>query len=219
MNLIKKLFSLKHILIFSVATFIIFTFASIFFFILNLDKTSEIEILVAPKDSIIKLNDTTYKNGTHKIKPGIYKVTITPDLKIFKENQFVNYEKEINIQDKTKFKLYYALEPTQNNANYYLENSADYSIVQGIDDLRAREEQKAYVNSDPIFLITPYKNYNQGFEIYSEKSPEKNLIKINLLTCNPENIPALHSKALDWLSSNSINVDKYIIGISSCDNY
>lgn len=217
MILINKKPSKKQIILTLIISFLTLFFTAILYFFHYLDKTAEIDIIISPKNSIIKLNNETFINGTHKIKPGNYEVSITNNYTTdSSEPGFPEFTKTIEIKDHTKYKLYHSLIPTEANSNYYQTHPEDYSIAQGIADRLAREEQQSYTNSDPIFLITPYKDYDQGFEIYSEKTNSKISVKITLLTCNEDLLSNLKNQALAWLQSKSINPSKYDITYTSC---
>ena len=90
--------------------------------------------------------------------------------------------------------------------------------MQHIADANADLERKNYTDSDPIFKITPYSSYQNGFSIVSEKqeNTSKILLKIDLLTCSDDQIQKLKDAAYQYLKDNKINPDNYDIRLTNC---
>lgn len=190
-------------------------FILIYFFItwiINYDKTATLEYYLAPSSATITLDQQNLQpEGKIKLKPGTYKLKIT-------KQGFTDFSTEIELKPNQTTPLYKALEPDSTNSDYYQTHPDEASRVQHIADANADLERKNYTDSDPIFKITPYSSYQNGFSIISEKqeNTSKILLKIDLLTCSDDQIQKLKDAAYQYLKDNKINPDNYDIRLTNC---
>lgn len=205
----------NHLLNIIIFFLLLSLFILIYFFItwiINYDKTATLEYYLAPSTATITLDQQNLQpEGKIKLKPGIYK------LKIIKQG-FTDFSTEIELKPNQTTPLYKALEPDSTNADYYQTHPDEASRVQHIADANADLERKNYTDSDPIFKITPYSSYQNGFSIISEKqeNTSKILLKIDLLTCSDDQIQKLKDAAYQYLKDNKINPDNYDIRLTNC---
>lgn len=190
-------------------------FILIYFFItwiINYDKTATLEYYLAPSSATITLDQQNLQpEGKIKLKPGTYKLKIT-------KQGFTDFSTDIELKPNQTTPLYQALEPDSTNSDYYQTHPDEASRVQHIADANADLERKNYTDSDPIFKITPYSSYQNGFSIVSEKqeNTSKILLKIDLLTCSDDQIQKLKDAAYQYLKDNKINPDNYDIRLTNC---
>lgn len=190
-------------------------FILIYFFItwiINYDKTATLEYYLAPSTATITLDQQNLQpEGKIKLKPGTYKLKIT-------KQGFTDFSTDIELKPNQTTPLYQALEPDSTNSDYYQTHPDEASRVQHIADANADLERKNYTDSDPIFKITPYSSYQNGFSIVSEKqeNTSKILLKIDLLTCSDDQIQKLKDAAYQYLKDNKINPDNYDIRLTNC---
>ena len=171
-----------------------------------------ITIKPPPATATVTLNQENLKpDGKIKLKPGTYNVTI-------KKQGFNNFSTTLELKPNQTTYFYRSLDPTTDNLDYYQNHPDDASRVQHIADAQADLDRKNYTDSDPIFKITPYSSYQDGFSIISEKqdNTSKILLKINLLTCSESQIQSLKEAAYQYLKNHQINPDNYDINLSSC---
>ena len=178
--------------------------------ILNIDKTSEIKILVAPSNAIVTIDGQIYKTDTTiKIKPGIYNVKID-------RTGFISFHTSIEAKaDETTY-LYEYLSEEDSDGTYYKDNEKEAGIAQRISDFKADAFHENYTGSDPIWGVTPYYSYKEGIKITAEKDGSKTKIKVYLYTCIEDEISKLRQKAVDYLEENNINLSNYEITYSNC---
>ena len=79
--------------------------------------------------------------------------------------------------------------------------------------------------TDPVFKVTPIKNYDQGFAIYPSEDPTDPdhpddtpsvSLEIYLYTCRQSELPSLKQNALRWLRDQNLDPDDYTITYSNC---
>ena len=180
--------------------------------ITNYDKTATLDYYLAPATATITLNQENLKpEGKIKLKPGTYNITI-------KKQGFNDFSTTLELKPNQTTYLYKALEPDSTNSNYYQNHPDEASRAQHIADSEADLERKKYTDSDPIFKVTPYSSYQNGFSIIAEKqeNTSKILLKIDLLTCSDDQIQKLKDAAYQYLKNNKINPDNYDIRFSNC---
>jgi len=204
----KKFFKVS-IIILILIFFGIIIFSIINFF-LNIDKTSEIKILVAPSDAIVKINGEIYPtNTTIKVVPGTY------DVKIDKTG-FISYHNSITANANETAYLYEYLNEEDENGTFYKDNEKEAGIAQRISDFRADKFHEDYTGTDPIWGVTPYSSYQEGIKISAEKSGSKVKLNVYLYTCLDDEVQKLKQKALNYLEENNINLKNYDISYSNC---
>ena len=205
----------NHLLNIIIFFLLLSLFILIYFFItwiINYDKTATLEYYLAPSTATITLDQQNLQpEGKIKLKPGTYKLKIT-------KQGFTDFSTEIELKPNQTTTLYQALEPNSTNTDYYQTHPDEASRVQHIADANADLERKNYTDSDPIFKITPYSSYQNGFSIISEKqeNTSKILLKIDLLTCSDDQIQKLKDAAYQYLKDNKINPDNYDIRLTNC---
>lgn len=205
----------NHLLNIIIFFLLLSLFILIYFFItwiINYDKTATLEYYLAPSTATITLDQQNLQpEGKIKLKPGTYKLKIT-------KQGFTDFSTEIELKPNQTTPIYQALEPDSTNSDYYQTHPDEASRVQHIADANADLERKNYTDSDPIFNITPYSSYQDGFSIFAEKQTLSSKIKLNidLFTCIDSQIEELKSAALNYLKNNKINLDHYDINITSC---
>lgn len=205
----------NHLLNIIIFFLLLSLFILIYFFItwiINYDKTATLEYYLAPSTATITLEQQNLQpEGKIKLKPGTYKLKIT-------KQGFTDFSTEIELKPNQTTPLYQALEPDSTNSDYYQTHPDEASRVQHIADANADLERKNYTDSDPIFKITPYSSYQNGFSIISEKqeNTSKILLKIDLLTCSDDQIQKLKDAAYQYLKDNKINPDNYDIRLTNC---
>ena len=205
----------NHLLNIIIFFLLLSLFILIYFFItwiINYDKTATLEYYLAPSTATITLDQQNLQpEGKIKLKPGTYKLKIT-------KQGFTDFSTDIELKPNQTTPLYQALEPDSTNADYYQTHPDEASRVQHIADANADLERKNYTDSDPIFKITPYSSYQNGFSIVSEKqeNTSKILLKIDLLTCSDDQIQKLKDAAYQYLKDNKINPDNYDIRLTNC---
>ena len=180
--------------------------------IINHDKTSKIDILVAPSNSEIIIDEKPYDNKqTIRIKPGTYKVTI-------RREGFNSFEGVITVADGETLKLYEFLTETDENGTFYSDNADEATIMQQISDYKADKEHEDYIGSDPVWNYIPYYSYKNGFRIYPEKSEdeedERLILNVKLITCSDKKMEELKKSADEYLKSHNLNLENYNIKYS-----
>ena len=207
----KKFF--KFSLIGAIAIFIGIIIFAIVNFIINIDKTAEIKILVAPSDSIVTIDGKKYSTDTTiRVIPGTY------DVKIEKSG-FISYHNSITASSGETTYLYEYLNEEGSNGTYYSSNEREAGIAQRISDFRADKYHEEYTGSDPIWGVTPYYSYSEGIKISASKaSDDSNEVEIEvyLYTCVDSEVSTLKQKAIDYLNNNGINLEKYEVKYSNC---
>lgn len=205
----------NHLLNMIIFFLLISLFILIYFlitWITNYDKTATLDYYLAPATATITLNQENLKpEGKIKLKPGTYNITI-------KKQGFNDFSTTLELKPNQTTYFYRSLDPTTDNLDYYQNHPDDASRVQHIADAQADLDRKNYTDSDPIFKITPYSSYQDGFSIISEKqdNTSKILLKINLLTCSESQIQSLKEAAYQYLKNRQINPDDYDINLSNC---
>ena len=208
----KKRNHLLNMIIFFLLVSLFILIYFIITWIANYDKTATLDYYIAPATATISLNQEILKpEGKIKLKPGTYNITI-------KKRGFNDFSTTLELKPNQTTYFYRSLEPTTDNLDYYQNHPDDASRVQHIADAQADLDRKNYTDSDPIFKITPYSSYQDGFSIISEKqdNTSKILLKINLLTCSESQIQSLKEAAYQYLKNRQINPDNYDINLSSC---
>lgn len=206
----KKLF-LNLIIFFLFLSMIII----IYFFIdwiTNSDKTAVLNYYIAPSTSKVIINQQPQKTeGRIKLKPGNYIISVSND-------GFNSLTKEIELKSGEAYNFYESLDPDSTHQDFYKNHPDEQSRLQHIADFKADLESKKYSSSDPVFKVTPYSSYKDGFSISAEKQTLSSKIKlnINLFTCIDSQIEELKSAALNYLKNNQINLDHYDVNITNC---
>lgn len=204
----KKIFK-ASIIIFIITAIALIIFLTVNFF-LNIDKTSELKILVAPSDSIVTIDGKIYSTDTTiKLVPGTY------DVKIEKSG-FIQYHNSIEAKANETYYLYEYLNEENENGDFYRNNEKEAGIAQRISDFKADKLHEIYTGSDPIWGVTPYYSYKEGIKITAKKEDNKTKVNIYLYTCTDTEISKLKQKAINYLEENNIDLKNYEVSYSNC---
>lgn len=192
--------------------FVILVLVAIFFSIIESRKTVTLDILVVPQSAVTKLNGQVYENGTHHIEPGEYELSITHD-------ELEPHHETLVLNDGENAKLYLYLTGKDGNMDWYLNHKEDDMLLNTIGDYYAEEDSQKYVASDPIFAITPYYDYNNGFRInamWKENEPTPEII-VYLYTCDEDRLDTLKNNANQWLEEQGIDLNIYGLAYKYCE--
>ena len=192
--------------------FAILVLVAVLFAIIESGKSVTLNILVAPQDAEILLNGSKYKNGSYRVEPGEYEIKIThAELEPYDEVRWFGEGETVD--------LYLYLTGPDGDMSWYLTHNADDMIVTGIGDYYANLESQAYAASDPVFMITPYYDYNNGFKVNAMKKTddEKNEIIVYLYTCDKGRVDILKANANKWLDEQELNLENYTLTYKYCD--
>lgn len=207
-NLTKLQKSLVFILPISLVIIIVFSF------LYTSTYNAKVKILIAPKTAELYIDGKKYNNsGSISLTSGEKQVLI-------KANGFQEYNKKINFsKDKTNL-IYQWLIPTEDNKNYYDNNKDEWTLRETIDQSGLAIEMEEY-NNDPIFKVTPVANYKLGFSASAsrdEKDFNKITLTIDLNACHEERINELKKKAESYFNQKGINLSKYNVKYTNCEN-
>lgn len=107
---------------------------------------------VAPDTVTITLQPDNAKlsRGKNRLKPGSYTLHITAD-------GFVEQSQDFTISKDENLELFFALDPTPDNADYYSENADQYEyILQYLTDEATNTALQAAVANNPVITSLPY---------------------------------------------------------------
>lgn len=197
-------FILPSILI--IIIFVALTYTSI--------NSAKVETMVAPKMAEIFINGKKYSNNSNfSIAPGEKEV-------IIKAKGFNELKTNINFSNQKTTFLYRSLDPNEENKDYYDKNSEEGDLRDRIAQSLFTLELEQY-NNDPIFKVTPVANYKLGFSASAsrdEKDFNKITLTIDLNTCHEERINELKKKAESYFNQKGINLSKYTVKYTNCEN-
>lgn len=194
---------------FLVGVFVILVLVAILFAIIEGRKSVTLDILVAPKDAVITLNGEEYKNGEHHVEPGEYEINIA-------HAELEPYSKVVNFEDGEDVKLCLYLTGTNGDMSWYLAHPDDDMLLNTIGDYYAKEKSEKYVASDPVFAVTPYYDYNNGFRVNAERKDGKVEIIVYLYTCDENRLEVLKKNAGAWLEKQQVDLDNYNLTYKYC---
>ena len=187
---------------------------AIVFSIIEQSKYSAtVEIAVTPLKATLTLNGTEYKNGTHRLLPGAYEVSLTAE-------DFEPYTATIEAQANTTTYLYRYLTGPDGDISYYSYHEEDMWVYMTVVNYEMAQRAKAYADKDAIFKITPYYDVDKNhFTIQASITDEENIeITINLNTCTDLLKDEYSKEALEYLKSHNIATEKYGIKyVGLCD--
>lgn len=208
----RDLTKFQKILVFLIPiSLIIIIFTAYFFTIIY---SAKVEVLIAPKSAELYIDGKKYNNsGVFSVSPGEKEVTI-------KANGFQEYKQKKNFTKQTTNYIYTWLDPTEENKNYYNEHSEEQDLVETIAQQGTVLEGEKY-NNDPIFKITPVRNFKLGFSASAsrdEKDFNKITLTIDLMTCRDNQVENLKKVAESYFKQKGINLSKYQIKYTHCDS-
>lgn len=208
----RDLTKFQKILVFLIPiSLIIIIFTAYFFTIIY---SAKVEVLIAPKSAELYIDGKKYNNsGVFSVSPGEKEVTI-------KANGFQEYKQKKNFTKDTTNYIYTWLDPTEENKNYYNEHSEEQDLVETIAQQGTVLEGEKY-NNDPIFKITPVRNFKLGFSASAsrdEKDFNKITLTIDLMTCRDNQVENLKKVAESYFKQKGINLSKYQVKYTHCDS-
>lgn len=208
----RDLTKFQKILVFLIPiSLIIIIFTAYFFTIIY---SAKVEVLIAPKSAELYIDGKKYNNsGVFSVSPGEKEV-------IIKANGFQEYKQKKNFTKETTNYIYTWLDPTEENKNYYNEHSEEQDLVETIAQQGTVLEGEKY-NNDPIFKITPVRNFKLGFSASAsrdEKDFNKITLTIDLMTCRDNQVENLKKVAESYFKQKGINLSKYQIKYTHCDS-
>lgn len=211
-NKFQNLTKLQKLLVFILPISLVLII--VFSFLYTSTYNTKVKILIAPKTAELYIDGKKYNNsGSISLTSGEKQVLI-------KANGFQEYNKKINFsKDKTNL-IYQWLIPTEDNKNYYDDNKDEWALRETIDQSGLAIEMEEY-NNDPIFKVTPVANYKLGFSASAsrdEKDFNKITLTIDLNTCHEERINELKKKAESYFNQKGINLSKYNVKYTNCEN-
>lgn len=198
----------KNILIATILAFFLLVAIILVLWLFDLRKTATIDILIAPRSANIDIGGKTFQNGTHKIKPGTYEVSITKD-------GFTPHQATITLESGETANLYTYLLPPDGSYQWYLDNSEDAMILNSIGGHEADITSQAFMNSDPVFRITPFTDPLNNFRINAKQQDNTVSLLIFLNTCSDFSTNLYRTQALRWLEEQGINTADYRIEYSN----
>ena len=139
-------------IIFSVSLFFLIIIGiSIYFIIEDSQKTSSIELFVAPVSADITLNGQKFDNmKTHRIKPGEYHLSIT------KSDYFEDYSEDFTISPDEKKEIYLELKALP-NTDWYKDHPNDSYSVDAIINHELTKNSEYLISKYPLLKSLPLK--------------------------------------------------------------
>lgn len=196
----------KRLILAAVIVFVLLVIAGICGLIVNLVNSATVEVVVAPTDATITIDGHEVDNGNHRMQPGTYDYTVERD-------GFVAAAGTIEVSNDAPAKLYVCLDTTEATAGWYDDDStADADACQQVLDYQMFENEQAWLDTDPILRVIPYHSYDKGFNIdYAVDEAGGFTVSITPLSCNAQRADSLYEAALDYLRSQDIDPDDYVI--------
>lgn len=164
---------------------------------------------IAPESSNITINGKNFKNGTHNLTPGKYKVEVSKD-------GFKSSSKEFEIKSGKKTNIVLALAQNDPKGNWYIEHERDDIIRSGAGYEKITDTMSSLIRKHPLVKDLPYTNTTKGSVItgfaisYVLKPEDKTEVsKINVVIyskCNSSNFKFYKDLAIDWMKSRQKNV-------------
>ena len=175
----------------------------------NSRKTAKIDIKVAPASAIITIGGQTYQNGTYKIEPGKYSVTITKD-------GFTSYQEQLTIQKGETKTVSVALQALSGN-DWYSNHPDDDMLQTGITDQQYQADYDQFTTKYPITNYVPYTYTDNNniilwrIDLTYTRDGGVDTVNINANTCNQTVAQTYWQNAVNWIKTKDINPDDYII--------
>lgn len=135
-------------IIFIITIVTLFIALPVTFFLIDLQKTATVNILLAPSFAKVEINGKTYDSGTERINAYSGKVTVSAD-------GFQSKELDVNLASREITDLYVYLVPNDGNMNWYDERPAERQILSAIGDSFAIIQSENFHTAHPIIDILP----------------------------------------------------------------
>jgi hypothetical protein len=208
----RDLTKFQKVLVFLIPISLIFIIFTAYLF--TTIYSAKVEVLIAPKSAELYIDGKKYSNnGVFSVSPGEKEV-------IIKANGFQEYKQKKKFTKETTNYIYTWLDPTEENKNYYNEHSEEQDLVETIAQQGTVLEGEKY-NNDPIFKITPVRNFKLGFSASAsrdEKDFNKITLTIDLMTCRDNQVENLKKVAESYFKQKGINLSKYQVKYTHCDS-
>ena len=208
----RDLTKFQKVLVFLIPISLIFIIFTAYLF--TTIYSAKVEVLIAPKSAELYIDGKKYSNnGVFSVSPGEKEITI-------KANGFQEYKQKKNFTKQTTNYIYTWLDPTEENKNYYNEHSDEQDLVETIAQQGTVLEGEKY-NNDPIFKITPVRNFKLGFSASAsrdEKDFNKITLTIDLMTCRDNQVENLKKVAESYFKQKGINLSKYQVKYTHCNS-
>lgn len=208
----RDLTKFQKVLVFLIPISLIFIIFTAYLF--TTIYSAKVEVLIAPKSAELYIDGKKYSNnGVFSVSPGEKEV-------IIKANGFQEYKQKKNFTKETTNYIYTWLDPTEENKNYYKEHADEQDLVETIAQQGTVLEGEKY-NNDPIFKITPVRNFKLGFSASAsrdEKDFNKITLTIDLMTCRDNQVENLKKVAESYFKQKGINFSKYQVKYTHCDS-
>jgi hypothetical protein len=188
--------------------------AIVYKFIDNSQKTAAIDVIVAPASSKILIGNKHFPNGTHKIRPGEYSISITKD-------GFEPYSTKIIAKENETAQLKIFLLPSNGSYEWYYSHPEDAKLLDPIKDYTYTKNLDELKNKNPIINILPIQvaEYSNNYSVYTEFSINYKQTEADRITLVIDDITGGNeNKALDIIRAKGFNPDEYNIEYNNASN-
>jgi len=194
----------------SVAFVLIVLIIAATMYIINSFRTASIDVLVAPESARVIINGKEYSNGTYKIEPGNFTVTITKD-------GFNGYQESFSLSAGQTKDLAVYLTQTDGGYDWYLNHPSDDLIMTRIGDKQASDKSAEMLAKYPILSVLPHRDDDGSYDYTINPKFSGDTLKslvIELNSCSDYSKPIYKAEALKWLSDQGYNPNDYAIEIT-----
>ena len=196
-----------------VGVFVLLVLVAMVGFIIRSVNSATVTIAVAPTDATVTIDGKTFSNGEYHMQPGTYSVEVSRD-------GFELYSGTLDATAGEESTVAVCLDTTESTEGWYDDDSTeDYQVCQAARDRQIIESEQAWLDSDPILRILPYRNYNGGYNIDYSTDENKNItVTVTTLTCQATRAESLYANALEYLTDQGIDISQYnIVQKSGCE--
>jgi hypothetical protein len=173
---------------------------------------TQIDVLVAPSDAVIKVGDNTYTNGRYDIGAGEYRVEITKD-------DFEPYEGTLTVKPGEVTELHVYLKQSDGGYDYYIEHPEETSVITTIADKEADRASAEALAANTILAYIPFTSQGLGVRYRIDPAFDGTILTglvISINTClDWYDFDSSKENALEWLRSKGENPDNYAIEYQS----
>lgn len=194
----KRIFLLLVAVLIIVASVILVVYQSI----ANQRRTAILDIVIAPKSALAKLNGKNVKPGIRKVVPGTYTLTVSKD-------GFATSSANASVGAKeTKF-LGVALIPNRDDTkSWYAMHPDDQLLLESITSRNSDQDAEVIFAENPIYKLLPVIGINESFRIdagVSRQGNDKPALYVRSLS--EQNKQA----ALQWIKDQGADPSKFEI--------
>lgn len=200
----------KNLIIIGIIAFIILVIFAIIGFIIDAQKTATLDILVAPSFAKVEIRNKKYVSTANiRLKPGEVTAYVTAQ-------GFETEEVILNLTKNEEAQIYLSLNPTDENADFYVNNPEEADLVQRINERLVNINANLYIKEHPIVNILPINivEYNQQNNLWTEYRidyGEFSNCKTNFCLKITDTTGGNYEKALDQIRNKGFNPDDYEI--------